>query len=1076
MDLGEYVRRVEAELRAGNATEHTYRAALQELIESLEPHVRATNEPKRTHVGAPDYVVSRDGATAVPLPIGFVEAKDVGIDLAREERSEQLTRYRSSLSNLVLTDYLSFRWYLDGELRATASLGAADSRGRVVRAKGGAEAVLELLRGFLAQAPPQLRNPRELAERMARLTHMLREHVLRVLSGEGEEGTLHAQLQAFRRTLVPDLEAEDFADMYAQTVAYGLFAARAATPFAPSFSRLSAPHLLPRTNPFLRRFFNEIAGPDLDDRVAWLVDALAALLGAADMGEILKDFGRRTRREDPVVHFYETFLARYDPRTRERRGVYYTPEPVVSYMVRSVDALIKSRLGRPRGLGDEHTIVLDPALGTGTFLYGVINHVYEGFAARNNLGAWPGYVGEKLLKRVFGFELLMAPYAVAHLKLGLLLQQTGYEAQGSDERLGIYLTNTLAEGVAAPPIAFAEYISQEANAAAEVKRDKPIEVVIGNPPYSGHSANKGEWIGSLVRDYYRVDGQPLGERNPKWLQDDYVKFIRFGQWRIDQTGQGILAFISNNGYLDNPTFRGMRQSLMSTFSSIYILDLHGNSRKRERTPEGGPDENVFDIQQGVAIALFVKEPGVSGPAKVYHADLWGEREGKYNALRESDVETIEWTQLAPKSPSYLFTPQDADLRAEYNQGWKVTEIMAVNVLGFQTHRDQFAIDIDEEALRNRISQFRNTSSSDDEVRQKHRLGNWDVGTRRSKLRNDDAWKRDFIHCLYRPFDVRYCYYNPIIVDRPRRELLDHVVGRDNLCLNTVRQTKMESWQHAVVSDTPTPALYVEVKDGSNVFPLYLYREPGQRYHRSDAIESARKAIRAREGLDAREMYAKLDEVAELVRRLYPEEEYDRWPNLAPAFLAEIEERLGLRYAPEAGAGRVVPMGGDGVFGPEDVFHYMYAVLHSPTYRSRYAPFLKSDFPRVPLTGDVELFRDLTDLGRRLVELHLLRAPELAEPESSFPQAGTNLVEAVRYDAEGRRVFINKAQHFTHVPPEVWEFHVGGYQVAEKWLKDRKGRKLSYDDIAHYERVVTALGRTITLMDKIDARIPGWPLA
>ncbi len=1070
-----YLGKIEGNLKAGNATEHTHRAALAELIESLAPGIRATNEPRRSDFGAIDYVVSRDHQ-GLALPIGYIEAKDVGKDLRREEVSEQMQRYRRSLSNLILTDYVEFRWYLDGELRDSTTLATRDRDGRLSLDRVGVGAVQDLLATFLAQAPPRTSSPQELAVRMAELTHTLRDHVIRALGHEGVEGDLNAQHEAFQRTLLPDLKPDEFADMYAQTVAYGLFSARAESPFSPSFSRTSASRLLPRTNPFLRRFFNEIAGPDLDERVAWIVDALAALLSAADIGEVLRDFGRRTRQEDPVVHFYETFLAKYDPRTREMRGVYYTPEPVVSYIVRSVDRLIRTQLGRSRGLADENTVILDPALGTGTFLYEVVNQIFEGFSGSNNLGAWPGYVEEKLLRRIFGFEILMAPYAIAHLKLGLLLRHTGYAARNPDERLGLYLTNTLAEGVDRPRIPFAGYISDEANAATGVKRDKPIEVVIGNPPYSGHSANRSKddqgrdtWIGGLIRDYYRVDGQPLGERNPKMLQDDYVKFIRFGQWRIDQTGRGILAFISNNGYLDNPTFRGMRQSLMNTFSRIYILDLHGNSRKRERTPEGGPDENVFDIMQGVAIALFVKEPGVSGPAKVYHADLWGEREGKYKTLLESDVNTVAWSELTPKPPSYLFKPQSTDLLAEYECFWKVTEAIPVNATGITTHRDNFVLGFDEAELRTRIAHFLDPNLSDGFVKGRYLLPSdrLSVSTARKAIWDDGDVELAFIKCLYRPFDVRPLFYHDAVIERSRREVMRHVLTGENLGLITTRQTK-ETFG-VLCSQLIVGHKSVAAYDRNYLFPLYLYPEPGQKYQRSDAIEAARKAIRGREGLEAKEMYARLQEVADLVRRLYPEEEYERWPNLAPGFIAEIELRMGLSWVPD-GVGDL-----QNSFGPEDVFHYMYAVLHSPTYRSRYAPFLKSDFPRVPITSDVALFRDLARLGATLVNLHLLRAPELVESPVSFPEPGTNEVDRVRYDEQGESVFVNRTQHFANVPPTVWQLHVGGYQVAEKWLKDRKGRRLSYDDIEHYRRVVMALERTIHLMSEIDACIPSWPV-
>ncbi|MEE8413766.1 MAG: N-6 DNA methylase, partial [Dehalococcoidales bacterium] len=634
----QYLYNIEKKLTIGDATEHSHRSALESLIEAMIQGVTATNEPKRIECGAPDYVIRKG-----PVIIGYIEAKDIGKTLDEVEKSDQLKRYRKSLSNLILTDYLEFRWYVDGERRFAARLGTRIDN-KIKREKDGIQAVEELLGNFLSHTAEKVGTPKDLALRMARLAHMIRDLIVAAMEKEPEKGSLHTQLAAFRDNLIPDLSVEYFADMYAQTIAYGLFAARCTSPDTKDFTRQNAAYLLPKTNPFLRKLFNTIAGPDLDDRIAWLVDDLAQVLAQADMAAVLENFGKRTGKEDPVVHFYETFLTAYDPKVREMRGVYYTPEPVVSYIVRSIDHLLKTRFNKPQGLADDNTLILDPATGTATFLYMVINEIHQSFAGQE--GMWNDYVTEKLLKRIFGFELLMAPYAVAHLKLGLLLQETGYKFQ-SDERLGVYLTNTLDEAIKHSETLFAQWISEEANAASEIKKEKPIMVVLGNPPYSGHSANKGHWAKQLIETYKIVDGKPLGEKNPKWLQDDYVKFIRFGQWRIERTGQGILGFITNHAYLDNPTFRGMRQSLMSTFTDMYILNLHGNSKKKEVAPDGGKDENVFDIQQGVSICLLVKEPGKTIPAQVHYADLWGLREGKYQTLSEISVNDTAWEELEP---------------------------------------------------------------------------------------------------------------------------------------------------------------------------------------------------------------------------------------------------------------------------------------------------------------------------------------------------------------------------------------------------------------------------------------------
>ena len=443
---------IEKKLALGDATEHTHRAALGALIESLASGISATNEPKHIECGAPDFVIRKGTIT-----VGYIEAKDIGISLDVTEKSNQLKRYLNSLTNLILTDYLEFRWYVDGEKRLSARLGTATKDGKIKRDKEGIQAVTELLASFLEHQAEKVGTPQELARRMARLAHVIRDLIIEAFKQEAETGGLHNQLAAFRDNLIPDLSVEYFADMYAQTITYGLFAARCAAPDNKDFTRQNAAYLLPKTNPFLRKLFNTIAGPELDDRIAWLVDDLAQILAQADMEAVLKDFGKHSGKNDPVVHFYETFLKAYDPKVREMRGVYYTPEPVVSYIVRSIDHLLKTRFNKPQGLADDNTLILDPATGTATFLYMVINEIRQSFAGQE--GMWNDYVAGKLLKRIFGFELLMAPYAVAHLKLGLLLQETGYKFH-SDERLGVYLTNTLDEAIKHSETLFAQWIER----------------------------------------------------------------------------------------------------------------------------------------------------------------------------------------------------------------------------------------------------------------------------------------------------------------------------------------------------------------------------------------------------------------------------------------------------------------------------------------------------------------------------------------------------------------------------------------------------------------------------------------
>ncbi len=1023
-----YIHAIEKALAAGDATEHTHRPALKTLPESLVDGITATNEPKHIECGAPDFILRKGSVT-----VGYIEAKDIGKSLDEAEKTDQLSRYRDSLSNLILTDYLEFRWYVDGECRLKAHLGSLTKDGKIKRDKDGIQAIAELLTNFLAHKAEGVGTPRELARRMARQAHLIRNLIINAFQNESEGGSLHTQLAAFRDNLIPDLSAEYFADMYAQTIAYGLFAARCTSKNGSAFTRLDAAQNLPRTNPFLRKLFQYIAGYDLDDRIAWLVDDLAQVLAQADMEAVLKDFGKHSGKEDPVVHFYETFLKEYDEKIREMRGVYYTPEPVVSYIVRSIDHLLKTRFNKPQGLADEKTLILDPAVGTATFLYMVINEIYQANIGKGQQGVWNNYVAEKLLPRIFGFELLMAPYAVAHLKLGLLLQETGYEFQ-SDQRLGIYLTNTLDEAIKHSETLFAKWISEEANAAARVKKDEPIMVVLGNPPYSGHSANKGEWARQLVERYKTVDGKPLGEKNPKWLQDDYVKFLAFGQWRIERTGQGVLGFITNHSYLDNPTFRGMRQSLMNTFTDIYILNLHGNSKKKEVAPDGGKDENVFDIQQGVSICLLVKEPDSTAPARVHYADYWGLREGKYQALVEADISVTKWEELKPNSPYYFLIPRnEADLD-EYMRGWKVTDVFPVNSVGIVTARDDLTIKWTARGVEATIKDF--ASLPAEEAREKYGLGkdarDWKVELAQKDLKDSGLSSEKIVTILYRPFDSRYTYYTGHSRGfhcMPRGEVMRHMLTGGNIALITSRMTKGETYQHTLVSKTISEVILLSPKTSNNafVFPLYLYPAEG-------------------------------------------EMQFDgghRRPNLNPEFIKAISDKLGLTFI-EDGKGDL-----EQTFGPEDIFNYAYAVFHSPTYRTRYAEFLKIDFPRLPLTSDKELFKALAAKGAELVALHLMESPALNNLITKYPVADTNAVDKVTYDDNNQRIYINKTQYFEGVPPEVWEFHIGGYQVCQKWLKDRKGRTITYDELTHYQKVIVALNETIRLMAEIDELIPGW---
>jgi len=1026
--IRKYLSEIQKNLKTGKAGEQTYRHALKEFVESFDKSIFLLNEPRRVSCGAPDFIVTKGRLT-----IGYIETKDIGKNLDEIEKSEQLKRYRASLTNLILTNYLEFRRYRNGEKVESVSIADVDTSDRIKMISGNLERFNELIQNFLNSLPERIKSPKQLAIRMAQMAQMIRDLIKASFEKEMEQGTLHSQLEAFRKTLIPNLREESFADLYSQTIAYGLFAARCNKPDEKDFTREHASFLLPKTNPFLRKLFNHIAGPDLDDRIAWLVDDLAQLLASSDIGQILKDFGVRTRKEDPVVHFYETFLAEYDRKLRKSKGVYYTPEPVVSFIVRSLDYILEKEFRRPQGLSDTKTYILDPACGTGTFLYSVIKLIYDRITEQGQKGAWDEYVAEHLLKRIFGFELLMAPYTVAHLKLGLLLQETGYKFS-SDQRLGIYLTNTLSEAEHKDLPLFAQFIAEESSQAAKVKNEIPIMVILGNPPYAGHSPNISQWIEKLIRDYFFVDGQPLNERNPKWLQDDYVKFIRFAQWKIERTGQGIVGLITNHAYLDNPTFRGMRQSLMKTFSRIYILNLHGNSKKKETCPDGSKDENVFDIQQGVAISLFIKKRGVKGEAKVYYADLWGLRGKKYKELGEKDIRKIKYIEIGPVSPFYLFVPFNIELEQEYQKGWKITDVFLINSVGVVTARDKLTIQWTEEQIWNVVQNF--SSLSEEDARRKYSLSNdvrdWKVSFAQKDLKDSGIKREKVVPILYRPFDIRYTYYTGRsrgFLCMPRPKVMRHMLAGENLGLLLTARHPVGKYTDVFIGIKLIEGHILSGALGiSYVFPLYLYPDEKQK-----------------------------------------ETESKRRPNINPEFVRDISEKLKLNFIPD-GQGDLKK-----TFGPEDVFYYIYAVFHSPTYRKRYAEFLKIDFPRVPQTSDINLFRNLAEKGKELVSLHLMESPELENLITKFPVPGKNEVIKVIYDEKTKRVYINKDQFFEGIEKDVWNFQIGGYQVLSKWLKDRKGRLLTYDEVRHYQKIVVALKQTICLMQEIDKIIPAWPI-
>lgn len=1048
--FGEYLDALQTRLHLG-ATEHTYRPALQSLLEELgaelrqDGAVRALNDPKRTDAGAPDFVVilERESTlyeTPPSLILGHAETKDLGTDLdrLRGREGEQQERYLKAFPNLLYTNYLDFILYREGREEARATL--ARRQGNSLR-QVEPEAVLTLLQRFLEYQGERISRAGVLTERLAAHARLLRAAVDRALrSGEAEE--LEYWQGAFRRSLLPDLQASDFADLLAQTLTYGLFTARLYHQAGRPFTFREAFWDLPATNPFLKDLFQSLA-PKLagEPRVAWVLESLSGVLERADLQAILADFAGGGR-SDPVLHFYEGFLRAYDPDKRELRGVYYTPDPVVRFIVRGVDGLLKKKFSLSEGLAGDEVYLLDPATGTGTFLYHAILNIHELLSSRGE-ALWRRYAREKLIQRLFGLELMVAPYTVAHLKLALELKRLGAEPQG---RLAIYLANTLEDPNRNPQLQeVPPFLEREAKGAYEVRRHQPILVVLGNPPYSGHSANKLPWIGELVHNYYQVNGQPLGERNPKWLQDDYVKFIRWGEWRIAEVepGHGVLAYITNHAYLDNPTFRGMRRHLLRTFDEIYILNLHGNSRRREKAPDGGPDENVFDIQQGVAAAFFLRYPKGEhrddALGRVFYADLWGNREQKEAYLDGTPFDEVPWQEVTPQSPFYLFIPQNRSLAEEYERGWRLPEIFPVNSVGIVTARDHFAIAFEPHELKERIEAFCDLGKTDEEVRReffgetklraKYPAGDnrdWQMVEARKALCKDPGWRKSILPVLYRPFDHRWIVYHRAAIDFGRWEVMRHMLAGNNLALVTVRSVEIGRFEHALVVKELATHHTVSLKEVNYVFPLFLYPD-GEAYFE------------------------------------HPEAK----PNLSEGFVKALEGSTGLTFEPRPDP--LLAPGGGGRFTPLDVLAYVYAVLHTPSYREKYLDFLRQDFPRIPLPGDGEAFRALAGIGHRLLRLHTLE--EVPRSTVAYEGNGDDRVEEVSFrevplDGTGE-VWINPSQRFRGIPKEAWEWWIGGYQPLEKYLKDRKGRALSLDELEHYRKLVIVGQKTLELMEELE---------
>lgn len=1039
-------------LQTGNAREHSYRGDLQELLNQIinDENIIVTNEPARIRdVGAPDYSITRKD-----IPIGYIEAKDIDKPLGSKEYKEQFDRYKNALDNLIITDYLDFWFYKHGVLVQKVQIANIED-GLIVAKEDEFANFVDSIKDFTSFVSQTITSPSKLAKLMAGKARLLANVIEKaILSDEqtDENNSLRNQLEVFKANLIHDITAESFADIYAQTIAYGLFAARLHDKTLETFSRQEAVYLIPKSNPFLRGLFNYISGVECDDRLIWIIDSLAEIFLATNIAKLLDGFNQKTGMNDPIIHFYETFLGEYNPKLRKARGVWYTPEAVVNFIVRACDEVLKDEFALEDGLSDETKIkikvddleagftksgtqrqkeiethkvqILDPATGTGTFLAETIKFIKKDFWG----GSWSSYVEEHLVPRLNGFELLMASYAMAHLKLDLLLLETGYIPSEKQKRFNVFLTNSLEEHHEQAGSLFSSYLANESKEADRVKKETPVMVVMGNPPYSGESSNKNDYIDKLLSDYKKEwDGTKLKERNPKWLNDDYVKFIRYSESYIQKNEEGILGFITNHSYIDNPTFRGMRYHLLKTFDKLYIIDLHGNSKKKEVCPDGSKDENVFDIMQGVAIIIGVKKKTQSKKlAELYLCDIYGKRDIKYKFLNENSLKSLPFEKIEYKEPDFYFFKKDFELEETYLNAFNIKELFHLNGVGIVTAHDKFVIDESESVLLERYEIFKNSEPIEKDLHEsfnvKEKKG-WNILEGWKNLQNNNNLSEYIKEIAFRPFDDKFIFYEDKLVWRTVRQIGKHF-NQKNIALITNRQCQTENYQHCFISNKMIDFHLTETANANPYsFPLYLYPD-------ENSLET------------------------------------QRIPNLNLEIVKEIEDKLNLKFTNEKEENETT-------FAPIDILDYIYAVLHSPKYRETYKEFLKIDFPRVPYP-EPKTFWQLVELGGRLRALHLLEDKSLDDRIIDIQGEGTleitnklNKKDFTEEDNGTITLNLNSEIAIINIPKISWEFYIGGYQPAQKWLKDRVGRELSRTDLKHYNKIINALMKTDEVMREID---------
>ncbi|MHA1491725.1 MAG: type ISP restriction/modification enzyme [Promethearchaeota archaeon] len=1024
-------------------TEATHRSDLEKLLKTIaseiDDKIIVLHEPKRKDsFGSPDFKISKLGSI-----IGYVENKKIDKDLNQVIKSEQIKKYKELSSNILITNYIEWVWIKKNIVQRETLCYATDFGNKKHTLDiSKINAIKKLISHFFSQPHIGILKPQVLANALAirskNLRVFLNEELIRQ-EIEHQEGKLWGLYNVFRDNVFIELSISDFSDVFAQMLSYGLFLAKLNSD-SNTINLKNAKDFIPSCFELIKElvyFLDELEKPEYKN-TKWIIEEILSVLNNLDLSSIQKSlsFGNHhlfkeddyLLSKDAFVYFYEDFLTAYDRKMKKAKGVYYTPPPIVNFIIKAINDILINVFNLKRGLGERGRVtLLDFATGTGTFLVEVFSQILEGLpssSGKRNL-----IIKDHLLKNIYGFEYLIAPYTIAHLKLSQYLKENHYPLD-EDEKLQIYLTNTL-EPIQPQKNLFLPALSREGEAAQKIK-DKPILVITGNPPYKGHSINPSKkyiiqkdkngnnirklvktWIGKLIESYFQVDGQPLKERNPKWLNDDYVKFIRFAQWKMEQVEEGVVGIITNHSFLDNPTFRGMRQSLMNTFNQMYFLDLHGNLKKKEKSPDGSVDENVFDIEPGVCVSILIRKSDIA--KKVLIADLWGKRNDKYLQCLKNTIESINWKEIKPESPYYLFNQSNDKLNRNYHEWPNICNIFKLYGNGIVTKRDRLVIDFENNALKNKLKRFKDLNFSDDDLVNQFKIpkvdkDKWNLTKARKHLLDTGILDDLLIKIDYRPFDKRFIYYDDELVARTVKKVFNNfkyenyglVCGRAGHNVDT-----SVPWNLAFVVKNIADLNFFS-RGGATIFPLYIYEIDD---NISNSLFESKREI-----------------------------------NFSPSFQKYIHSKYQSKIK------------------SEDVIGYIYAILYSPNYREKYKAFLNIDFPSIPFIESLDIFNAISKIGFDLIKKHLL----LEIPDLQYGiYKGEGNHEILKQKIFEDKLFINDKQYFDTVTEEVYNFQIGGYRIINKYINYRKGRQLTIDEIENIENIIKVVVYTKEQMQTID---------